>query len=73
MAVSEAAAVPHCALLAFFLLPKMSLLVIGAVSGLGTVIPVVSVSAFTSTAAGGAMMELLQILFGSVLESNDSS
>jgi hypothetical protein len=54
--VSEAAAIPHCDLLVFFLLPKMSLLVIGAVRGFGIVTPVVSVSAETSIAEGGAML-----------------
>lgn len=48
---------PHCELLAFFLLPKMSLLVMGAVRGLGRVMPEVSVSAVTSMAEGGAISE----------------
>jgi hypothetical protein len=52
--VSEAAAIPHCDLLVFFLLPKMSLLVIGAVRGFGIVTPVVSVSAETSIAEAWA-------------------
>lgn len=54
--MSDAAAIPHCDLFAFFLLPKMSLLVIGAMRGFGIVIPVVSDSAETSIAEGGAMM-----------------
>lgn len=54
--MSAAAAMPHCDLLVFFRLPSISLLVIGAVSGFGIVMPVVSVSAETSMADGGAML-----------------
>jgi hypothetical protein len=57
--VSEGAATPHCALFDFFLLPKISLLATGAVRGFGMVMPVVSVSAETSMAEGGAMFELV--------------
>jgi hypothetical protein len=52
---------PHCDLLVFFLLPKMLLLAIGAVRGFGIVIPVVSVSAETSMADGGAIWSLASV------------
>lgn len=54
--MSQGAATPQLEFADFFLLLKISLLVIGAVKGSGSVMPVVSVSAVTSIADGGAML-----------------
>ena len=59
LAVFAGAAVPHWDLSVFLRRPYMSLLWTGTVSGLGSVSPVVSDTAETSMAEGGAIVRVM--------------